>query len=136
MKNKFALNIGMIVLGLVILSGCGNNTGNVVNELQPNNEISSNEYDQTTSGSDLISVVTAEQLVEHDAENDCWVVVENKVYDVTSYLSNHPGGPQQIIPLCGKDATVAFTTKNKPEPQSHSDQSRDNLEKYYVGELK
>jgi cytochrome b involved in lipid metabolism len=35
--------------------------------------------------------------------------VSKSVYDLTSYVSSHPGGASAISALCGKDATSAFT---------------------------
>ena len=38
----------------------------------------------------------------------CWAVIRDGVYDLTSYINRHPGGPQAILSLCGKDGTTAF----------------------------
>lgn len=35
-------------------------------------------------------------------------MIQNKVYDVTEYMSNHPGGEGLILDKAGQDATVAF----------------------------
>lgn len=42
---------------------------------------------------------------KHSTESDCWVTVHGKVYDVTNYLDEHPGGPEIIMDLAGKDAS-------------------------------
>jgi cytochrome b involved in lipid metabolism len=31
------------------------------------------------------------EIVEHDTEDDCWIVIHGKVYDVTKFLKVHPG---------------------------------------------
>jgi len=36
---------------------------------------------------------------------DCWVVVNNQVLDVTSFLDDHPGGMLAMLSFAGKDAT-------------------------------
>lgn len=36
------------------------------------------------------------ELAEHNKDTDCWVSVNNSVYNVTSYLDDHPGGPLVI----------------------------------------
>ena len=51
------------------------------------------------------------------------------VYDVTKYLEDHPGGGQVLVECAGTDATEAF------EEIGHSDEARDDLEKFYVGDL-
>ncbi len=52
---------------------------------------------------------TAAEVAKHNTGSDCWSVVNGKVYDLTSYVSNHPGGPNVIKAICGKDGTAAFT---------------------------
>jgi cytochrome b involved in lipid metabolism len=77
--------------------------------------------------------LTAENIKIHNTEKDCWLIISNKVYDVTSYLPVHPGGKRQIISLCGQDATVTFDTKGgKGE---HSPSAYTNLDKLYLGDL-
>lgn len=44
----------------------------------------------------------------HGTRSDCWSVVNGSVYDLTTWISRHPGGPSQILGMCGIDATSAF----------------------------
>src|SRR3989338_3959440 len=46
--------------------------------------------------------------------NDCWVGYDGKVYDVTSFLSVHPGSAEAIIPHCGTSSefTNAFVRQH------------------------
>ena len=48
----------------------------------------------------------------HNQQNDCWVIIKNKVHDVTKFIPRHPGGPSNIKHYCGKDATKAFGHQN------------------------
>lgn len=34
---------------------------------------------------------TRAQVSDHNSEKDIWLVVDNEVYDVTPFLSSHPG---------------------------------------------
>ncbi|CDW56379.1 cytochrome b5 reductase 4 [Trichuris trichiura] len=52
--------------------------------------------------------VTAKVLKEHSSESDLWVLLNGKVYDVTSYLRFHPGGKDSILSVAGRDATSLF----------------------------
>lgn len=76
---------------------------------------------------------TPDEVAKHNSQNDCWLIIENKVYDVTDYLVQHPGGAKRIIPFCGQDATQAFMTKGG-EGQ-HSSEATAELAKRYKGDL-
>jgi len=42
-------------------------------------------------------VYTREEVKTHDKENDCWIIIEDKVYDVTKFLPLHPAGKNVIL---------------------------------------
>lgn len=50
---------------------------------------------------------TPEDVAKHNRRDDAWVVYKEYVYDVTMYLQYHPGGPETMMPLLGKDITTA-----------------------------
>ncbi|KAF2020451.1 hypothetical protein BU24DRAFT_382381 [Aaosphaeria arxii CBS 175.79] len=45
---------------------------------------------------------TREEIEKHNTEDDCWLVVDGKVYDATSVLAWHPGGKAAITNHGGK----------------------------------
>lgn len=45
---------------------------------------------------------TREEIEKHDCEDDCWLVIDGKVYDATSVLDWHPGGKAAILGHAGK----------------------------------
>lgn len=51
-------------------------------------------------------------VARHATQADCWSVVNDSVYDLTTWVSSHPGGTQAILNMCGKDATSAFTRRH------------------------
>lgn len=73
---------------------------------------------------------TREEVAEHRYEDDCWMVVAGKAYDVTSVLSTHPGGPECIMDCAGVDGTAAF------EDVGHSANAWEALKDCYVGDMK
>jgi cytochrome b involved in lipid metabolism len=71
-----------------------------------------------------------EEVQTHNSKQSCWSAIRGKVYDLTSWISNHPGGEKAILSICGKDGTEAFVNqhggKNKPEKA---------LSQFEIGEL-
>ena len=51
---------------------------------------------------------TREEVAKHNKLNDCWLIVNNKVYDVTSFISLHPGGCEAILKNAGTDQTHSY----------------------------
>ena len=45
------------------------------------------------------------ELELHNKENDLWVVIDGKVYDLTKFYQEHPGGPEIIVTHAGKDGS-------------------------------
>lgn len=58
---------------------------------------------------------TMDDVKAHNKPSDCWVAIDGRVYDLTSWRQNHPGGADKIEKLCGTDGTDAFTGKHSGE---------------------
>merc|ERR1711957_885327 len=56
-----------------------------------------------------------DEVAKHTTKSDCWVVVNNEVLNVTSFLSEHPGGELAILTFAGKDATEEFNMIHPPD---------------------
>ncbi|CAG8482560.1 4692_t:CDS:1 [Scutellospora calospora] len=54
--------------------------------------------------------ISEKEVAEHNTYQDCWVIIHNKVYDLTKFLPEHPGGVGVILDQAGKDATTIFDT--------------------------
>uniref|UniRef100_A0A7S4JIJ4 L-lactate dehydrogenase (cytochrome) n=1 Tax=Paramoeba aestuarina TaxID=180227 RepID=A0A7S4JIJ4_9EUKA len=50
-----------------------------------------------------------EEVARHNNRNTCWMVLFGEVYDLTRFLSEHPGGAQILLKNSGKDGTAAFS---------------------------
>ncbi|KAI8973956.1 FMN-dependent dehydrogenase-domain-containing protein [Trametes punicea] len=55
-----------------------------------------------------IRVLSAAQVAAHAGRESCWIIVHGKVYDVTDFLDEHPGGSKVILKYAGKDATLGI----------------------------
>lgn len=52
--------------------------------------------------------LTMGDVQQHNTEEDCWIAIHGKVYDLTEFAEEHPAGPESIIELAGMDGTEAF----------------------------
>jgi len=73
-------------------------------------------------------VFTMEEIAKHNTEHDCWIIVNDKVYDCTDYMDLHPGGIDSILINGGADSTEDFVA-------IHSSKATKMLEKFYIGDL-
>jgi alkylation response protein AidB-like acyl-CoA dehydrogenase/predicted heme/steroid binding protein len=56
---------------------------------------------------------TLDQVSVHNTASDCWIIINNQVYDVSRFLNSHPGGKSSIMAFAGKDATEVFYDLHK-----------------------
>jgi monoamine oxidase len=71
-----------------------------------------------------------DEVKKHNTKKDAWTIIENKVYNISSWIPKHPGG-EIIMKALGKDATQLFITNGHP-----SYVKKTILPKYYIGNLK
>jgi len=76
-----------------------------------------------------LKIIGLEEVANHDFREDGWMVVYDKVYDVTSFLGRHPGGEDVLLEYLGYDATMAF------RGVGHSAAAYRMMEKYVIGIL-
>merc|ERR1711972_231286 len=59
-------------------------------------------------------IISWEEIKKHDKPNDCWVVYEGTVYDVTEFVPNHPGGAAIWWQGGGRDITILYNISHPP----------------------
>ena len=74
-------------------------------------------------------LVTPDELARHNTESDCWLAIQDKVYNVTPYMKFHPGGVDELLRGAGLNATRLF---NDVHPWVNY---QSMLEKCLVGQL-
>nr|XP_043618893.1 cytochrome b5 [Erigeron canadensis] len=72
---------------------------------------------------------TLKEVAEHNDPKDCWLIIHGKVYDVTKFLEDHPGGDDVLLSATGKDATNDF------EDVGHSTTAKSMMDEFYVGDI-
>merc|ERR1712193_159861 len=58
---------------------------------------------------------TLAEVAKHITKEDCWVVVNGSVMNVTNFLKDHPGGELAILTFAGKDASEEFDMIHPPD---------------------
>ena len=58
---------------------------------------------------------SVDEVAKHNKKDDCWVIIDGKVLDVTGFLPDHPGGEKAILLYAGRDATEEFNMLHDPK---------------------
>ena len=81
-----------------------------------------------STASGKIRMFTGQELATYNRRDNAHVAVHGKVYDVSSFINQHPGGADQIALGAGRDISQVFESY-------HSDKGFEMLERFYVGDL-
>jgi cytochrome b involved in lipid metabolism len=84
----------------------------------------------TPSASATPAGYTIEQVKANNTATKCWSAIDGKVYDLTNWISSHPGGAGAITSLCGTDGTASFKGQH-----GGSGQPQSRLSGYLLGPL-
>lgn len=76
-----------------------------------------------------VKYYTLEEIQKHNDNKSTWVILHHKVYDLTKFLEEHPGGEEVLREQAGGDATESF------EDVGHSTDARELSKTYIIGEL-
>uniref|UniRef100_A0A7S0YUG8 Fatty acid 2-hydroxylase n=1 Tax=Hemiselmis tepida TaxID=464990 RepID=A0A7S0YUG8_9CRYP len=71
-----------------------------------------------------------EEIRKHDSEGDAWVVMEGKVFNVSKFLNDHPGGSSIVMGHLGTDIGEVWDDEDY---HSHSGSAKKILQKYCIG---
>ena len=62
-----------------------------------------------------MNTYTKKQVEQHNKPDDCWLIINNHIYDVTEFALSHPGGKQLLYSVAGQDATDYFYELHREE---------------------
>jgi len=92
---------------------------------------------QETASPERPTVYSLSEVEKHSTIDDCWMVIERAVYDVSDYVPRHPAPQEVLKPWCGREATMGMRTKGEDSRgnSDHSARAWRMLERYRIGEL-
>lgn len=131
MKKIVLAILAIILVGVIGFIGLNafnspKNTSKDV-QVQQNSDQNVNVEVKTTNK------ITLAEVEKHNTASDCWQIINGKVYNATEIAKTHKNSAELIFPLCGKDSTTAFTTRNGFGP--HPDKATEKLSSFYLGDL-
>ncbi len=113
MKNKKII-IGIIIF-IVFLVGAISIVTRKIDYVKPVKKVETVDTATTTKAYSL------KEVQVHNNPKDCWTTINGKVYNVTSWISEHPGGSEAIIYLCGIDGSSAFNGQHGGQKRPESE---------------
>ncbi|TNN68757.1 Cytochrome b5 [Liparis tanakae] len=63
---------------------------------------------QEETSPEAVKYFRLSEVEEQNTFKSTWIVINNKVYDVTRFLEEHPGGEEVLREQAGGDATESF----------------------------
>jgi len=82
----------------------------------------------STQITDIKLEYTASDVRRHNKKEDAWIIIDNKVYDITNFI-NHPGSLSVLLTKAGKDVSKKF------KMIKHSKVALAMMNQYYVGNV-
>ena len=108
-----------IVVGLILVISIGSFV--YLNKKQANNATmyeSASSSSAVATSTSVLPEITLAQVATHNSRTNCWSAINGSVYDLTSWIPNHPGGEGAITGLCGIDGSIRYNSqhggKSKP----------------------
>lgn len=93
------------------------------------NNASSTQNSATTEANQELKKITLSEIAKHNTKTDCWTTIDGKVYDLSNFVPNHPGG-DKILAICGIDGTEIFRNQH-----DHNQKQADILVNLQIGDL-
>lgn len=72
---------------------------------------------------------TRKEVEARAGGDETWIIIDNVVYDVSTFLEDHPGGPEVLLQNSGGDASRCF------HDVGHTEEALEWRREFRVGEL-
>ena len=95
----------------------GNPSSANLETLNPNSQTPSSTSKTVTQQTKPASGRVATEVAQHNSKTSCWSTINGNVYDLTSWIPQHPGGERAILQICGKDGSLKFNHQHGGAPQ-------------------
>ncbi len=104
MTRKITLGIiAALIIVISIISIKGN---------KPAAPATTNEAASSEAASSQPLELTVDEVAKHNSASSCYTIVNGNVYDMTNWISQHPGGQRAIKSMCGIDASAMFNNQH------------------------
>lgn len=116
-KILIAILIACIVFGAGVIGWLSwNGTGGeqrstveqTVSRAKKQNMIAADPNDPAAVGMPVAKSVTLDEVMKHKSPNDCQTIIRGGVYDIASFIEQHPDGKMNFENTCGMDSTQLF----------------------------
>ncbi|MFC1752763.1 cytochrome b5 domain-containing protein [Thermoproteota archaeon] len=109
----------LMIIAMLILVGCAGETTEketetaepipapavpIVTEIVEESEAAPEAQEEPEETEQGMQAYTMSDVAEHDSAEDCWILIDGRLYDLTGYIDSHPEG-DEMIEGCGRDAT-------------------------------
>ena len=58
--------------------------------------------------------ITLDQVAQHNKDGDLWIIIDNKVYDLSKFANEHPGGKKILLKVAGQNASEKYHQFHDP----------------------
>ena len=79
-----------------------------------------------------LRIYTSTDVARHTTKDDCWIIRDGKVYNVSDFVNDHPGGDDLILQWAGKDVSEIMTDSLSHD---HSQSAYEILNAYLIGKI-
>jgi cytochrome b involved in lipid metabolism len=125
MKSRLII----ILFTVFVLTACSSSpsagTDNIESE-----SLQQQEIEVQSESESATTTYTMAEVEANSSKESCYTIIDGKVYNITSYIPQHPGGERDIMKICGRDGSSMFGRQHGGDSEPEA-----KLQSLYIGEL-